>query len=195
MHWLDSSILAVLAAAAVLGAYSGLLMQVFRLIGFGVSLYTATLYYGAATVWLKENLMRGAEPRTCSLFAFGMLFLGIYLAIFLITLLLERGMRATQLQFVNRCLGATLAVAKMGILIGTVCYSIQQLTYQPATQVLEESAVAPLLIKGVEHALVAVPAEYKTEWTNAWNHVRESLPAKLDKLKSETREETSESKS
>jgi membrane protein required for colicin V production len=195
MHWLDSSILAVLAAAAVLGAYSGLLMQVFRLVGFGVALYAATLYYGGATEWLKDNLMRGADARTCSLVAFGMLFLGIYLAIFLITLLLERGMRATQLQFVNRCLGATLAVFKVGVLIGTICYSIQQLPYQPATQMLEESAMAPLLVKGVEHALLAVPAEYKTEWTNAWNQVREALPSKLDKLKSERRDETPGNKS
>jgi uncharacterized membrane protein required for colicin V production len=176
MHWLDSTILAVLAAAAVLGAYSGLLMQLCRLVGFGAALYAAVELHPGVSAWLQESLLRGADPRTNTLIAYAAVFLGIYLAIFVATLLLERCMRAAQLQYINRGLGALLAVAKMGLLIGAVCYGIRQLAHEPTNQVLEDSAMAPLLAKGVEQAVGAVPAEYKTELVNRWNLMRESLP-------------------
>jgi uncharacterized membrane protein required for colicin V production len=178
MHWLDNTILAVLAAAAVLGAYSGLLMQVFRLVGFGVALYAATTFNAGATAWLQESWMRGADERACTFVAYGGVFLGVYLAIFLATLVLERGLKAAQLQYLNRSLGAALAVAKMSLLIGVVCYGLQQFPNPQTKQVLEDSSMAPLLAKGVEQAVAAVPAEYKDELTTRWNQMREQLPAK-----------------
>jgi len=182
MHWLDNTILAVLAAAAVLGAYSGLLMQLFRLVGFAVALYAATALHGGVTAWLQESLMRKADERTCTLAAYGIVFLGIYLGIFLVTLILERGLRAAQLQYINRGLGALLAVVKMSLLIGAICYGLQQLSHQPTNQVLEDSAMAPLLARGVEQAMAAVPAEYKNELSSKWNQVRDALPPRSGKL-------------
>jgi uncharacterized membrane protein required for colicin V production len=181
MHWLDSTILAVLAAAAVLGAYSGFLMQVFRLVGFGFALYGANCFYGKFATWLHQTLLREAETQTCALVAYGLLFLGIYLAVFLFTLLLERGLRATQLQFVNRCLGGTLAIAKVSIMLGAICFCLQQLPYQQTSQIMEESVMAPILARGIEQGLAAVPEEYKSEWHNTWQQIRDSLPTKSAK--------------
>ena len=45
MHWLDVTILVVLAIGALFGARSGLLWQVARLVTFGVSLYTCIYYH------------------------------------------------------------------------------------------------------------------------------------------------------
>ncbi|HYV35420.1 MAG TPA: CvpA family protein [Gemmataceae bacterium] len=175
MHWLDSTILAVLAAAAVLGAYSGLLMQVFRLVGFVVAVYAATLLHEPATAWLREKLLRGAEPEVVSAVAYGSLFLGIYVAIFLFTLMLERGVRATQLQYLNRALGAALALAKMSLLIGGICYGLQQFGHEETNRLLAESAVAPLLARGVEQTVAAIPAEHKKDWTAGWNPLSQGL--------------------
>jgi uncharacterized membrane protein required for colicin V production len=176
MHWLDSSILAVLAAAAVLGAYSGLLMQLCRLVGFGAALYAAVELNTGASNWLQESWLRGADQRTSTLVAFAAVFLGIYLAIFFTTQFLERCVRAAQLQYLNRGLGALLAVVKMSLLIGAVCYGLGQLSHEPTNQVLEDSAMAPLLAKSVEKAVEAVPAEYKSDLVNRWNQFREALP-------------------
>ncbi len=181
MHWLDSTILAVLAAAAVLGAYSGLLMQAFRLVGFGVALYGANSWYANFAVWLRRTLLRDAEPQVCTLAAYGLLFFGIYLGIFLITVLLERGMRATQLQFFNRFLGGALALLKVGVIIGGICYCLQHVPLQQTKDIMEDSVMAPLLAKGVEQAVAAVPEEYKTEWENTWKKIRETVPAKTVK--------------
>jgi uncharacterized membrane protein required for colicin V production len=109
--------------------------------------------------------------------AFAATFLVIYLAIFLMTLLLERGVRATQLQYLNRTLGAALAVAKMAILLGAIAYGLQKLPLEPAKQALEDSAVAPLLAQGVEHLVRLIPDEYKNEWLANWQQVQEVLPA------------------
>jgi uncharacterized membrane protein required for colicin V production len=176
MHWLDNTILAVLVAAAVLGAYSGLLMQVFRLVGLAAALYAATVLHDGVSGWLRESLMRGTEARASTLVAYGSVFLGVYLGIFLVTLVLERGIKAAQLQYLNRGLGALLAITKMGLLIGTICYGLQQLAQQSIDQMLDDSAMAPLLAKGFEHALAAVPQEYKKDLSSRWDQVRESLP-------------------
>ena len=182
MHWLDNTILAVLAAAAVLGAYSGLLMQAFRLLGFAAALYAATRFNSDTTDWLRDSVMRGADERSCTLAAYGIVFLGVYLAIFCATLLLERGLRAAQLQYINRGLGAALAVVKMGFLIGAVCYGLQQLSHQPISEVLDDSAMAPLLARSVEQAVSALPAEYKDDLSARWNQLRDALPPRTGQL-------------
>jgi uncharacterized membrane protein required for colicin V production len=177
MHWLDSTIVALLAATAVLGAWSGLLMQAFRLAGFGASLYAATCLNAWGTNVLGSGVMRGVETRVASATAFAATFLVIYLTIFLLTLLLERGVRATQLQYLNRALGATLALAKMAAILGALAYGIQQLPFEPAKQVVDESVVAPLLARSIEQCVRLIPDDCKNEWLANWQQVQEVLPA------------------
>jgi uncharacterized membrane protein required for colicin V production len=177
MHWLDSTMVALLAAAAVLGAWSGFVMQVFKLVGFGAALYAASCLNAWGSSWLASGLMRGAETRVCSAVAFALTFLLIYLAIFLTSLLLERGVEATQLQFLNRSLGAALAVSKMAVLLGALAYGLQRLPLESVKQVLEESVVAPLLAQGAENVVNVIPDDYKNEWQLGWQQVQEALPA------------------
>jgi uncharacterized membrane protein required for colicin V production len=177
MHWLDSTIVALLAATAVLGAWSGLVMQLFRLVGFGASLYAATCLNAWGTNLLSTSLLRGVEGRVASAAAFAITFLVIYLTIFLVTLLLERGVKATQLQYLNRTLGAALAFSKMAALLGALAYGVQQLPFEPAKQIVAESSVAPLLAGAVEHGVRLIPDEYKNEWQANWQQVQEVLPA------------------
>src|SRR5262249_45070447 len=103
--------------------------------------------------------------------------LGIYLAIFMVTLVLERGVRATQLQYLNRMLGAGLAVVKVVLVLGAIAYGLERMPGEPAKQVLENSALAPLLAQGVERAVALIPDEYKNEWLKSWQQVQQSLPA------------------
>jgi uncharacterized membrane protein required for colicin V production len=185
MHWLDSTIVALLAATAVLGAWSGLVMQLFRLVGFGASLYAATCLNASVAAWLGSNLLKGVETRILSAVGFAAAFLGIYLTIFLATLLLERGVRATQLQYLNRGCGAMLAVVKTAVILGAVFYGLQRLPFEPTRQALEEAAIAPLLAQGVDHIVRAIPEDYKNEWLTGWQQVQEVLPATNIKPKSE----------
>jgi uncharacterized membrane protein required for colicin V production len=183
MNWLDSVIVALLATAAVLGAFSGLLMQVFRLVGFGASLYGSLRFHVAIVPWLRDNLMQGADPRALSLVAFGGLFVGIYLSIFVATLLMEKGVRATQLQFLNRSFGAVLSVAKMSLLVGGACYALERLPYEPTKQAIEASRLAVLMARGIDRGAGLVPEEWKKDLSDSWIQMRESLPAAAESLK------------
>ena len=159
MHWLDSTILAGLAAAAVIGAYSGLLMQVFRLVGLAAALYAAACLHNNTTNWLHDSLMRGADTRACDAVAYGTVFLIVYLSIFLTTVALERGMKAVRLQVVNRLLGALLGAAKLGLLLGAIFLGIRHYPSAATREMMRRSALAPLLAQGAENLVVALAAE------------------------------------
>jgi uncharacterized membrane protein required for colicin V production len=182
MHWLDNTILAVLVAAALFGAYSGLLMQLCRVVGFGVALYAAMSFQDGVTGWLQESVLRQADERTCTVAAYALVFCGIYLGLFLLTLLVEHSLRAARLQYLNRGLGALLAVGKMGVLIGAICSGLQQLSYEPTSEALEHSAIAPVLVKGVEQLVAAVPPEYKEELATRWSQLRSTLSQQSGQL-------------
>jgi uncharacterized membrane protein required for colicin V production len=176
MHWLDCTILALLAATAVLGAWSGFVMQVFRLVGFVGAAYAAACLNDWGSSLLAGSVMRGAEQRICCAVAFGITFLVIFTAIFLLTLLLERGVEATQMQLVNRTMGAVLAVGKTALVLGAVVYGLQKLPVEQARPVLEESALATLLGQAMDRAMQAVPDEWKNEWLANWQQVKDTLP-------------------
>jgi uncharacterized membrane protein required for colicin V production len=183
MNWLDFLILALLTAAAVLGAYSGLVMQVFRLAGFAVSIYLAQHYYNPAYAWLDTNLMKNADPRAISASAFGGLFLGTYLTIFAVTMLLERGLRATQLQYLNRCLGAIVSLLKMAVVVGIACYCINLTPYEQARKTVGDSPLAHGLARAMEQGIAMVPEDWKTDAAASWNQVRDNLPQAASNLK------------
>ena len=71
MHWLDSTIVALLVMAAVLGAWSGLVLQLFRLVGFGLSLYSATYFNGWTSERVGKWFMQGADSRVVSAVGLG----------------------------------------------------------------------------------------------------------------------------
>ena len=104
-----------------------------------------------------------------------MVFLGVYSVIFLAALLVERGVRAARLQGLNRSLGALLALGKMGLLLGAIAYALQKLPVEAAREPLEESAIAPLLARGVELGLRLVPEEQKQEWTTGLDKAASDL--------------------
>jgi uncharacterized membrane protein required for colicin V production len=176
MHWLDCTILALLAATAVLGAWSGFVMQVFRLVGFVGAAYVAACLNDWGATWLASGLMHGAEQKICCTVAFGVTFLLIFLAIFLLTLLLERGVEATQLQLLNRGMGAALAVGKTALVLGAVIYGLQKLPVEQAKPVLEQSALATLLGQAVDRTVQTIPDEWKNDWLASWQQVKETLP-------------------
>ncbi len=178
MHWLDSTILALLATAAVLGAWSGLIAQLFRLVGFGAALYAASLLHGPAGKWLATWALQGADSRVADVVAYAVVFGVVFVATFLLAGLAQRFIRAARLQPVNRGLGALLALGKMALLLGVVCYALEKLPFEPAREVLSESAVAPPLARAVELALHAVPEEQQTEWKGSLAEMKAALEAK-----------------
>src|SRR5262245_14804158 len=98
MYWLDTTILAILGIGAIFGALSGLLMQLARIVGFGVALYAAVYFNEAATLLLQRYVIQDADGTAARLVAYAVVFLAVYLSIFFVSLLLERGLKSVRLQ-------------------------------------------------------------------------------------------------
>jgi membrane protein required for colicin V production len=160
MYWLDTAILAIVAIGAVFGAVSGLLMQLARLVGFAVALYAAVVLNDGATALCQNTFMRDAEPWLCHVVAYILVFLLTYLTIFVMTLLLERGLRGARLQALNRGLGALLGAVKAGLILGAVLLGLTSFPHAATRELLDRSALGPPLARGVELLVSAVVGQY-----------------------------------
>jgi uncharacterized membrane protein required for colicin V production len=177
MHWLDWTMLGLLAAAALLGARSGLVKQVFRVVGFALAGWAAVALHGWANGLLLAGPLEDADPRAASLVAYGVVFAVVSVAVMIVARLFERGVKAAKLQFYNRLLGASLASAKMVVLLASVCFALQRLPIPQAQQVVHDSAVAPTLAWGADEVVKVMPERYKGEVNDSWEQVRDKLPA------------------
>src|SRR5580704_5262774 len=101
MHWLDILILVVLGLGAAMGFASGLLWQVARVIGLGVSLYLAIVVNAEVTAWLGEH-WKDTNLAFNHIVAFIGVFIVVYLVLYLITRLIHRAIKATKLEMMDR---------------------------------------------------------------------------------------------
>jgi uncharacterized membrane protein required for colicin V production len=180
MHWLDTTILIILAAGAILGAVSGLLMQLARLVGFAVSLYAAIIFNDQVTPLLQEGFARDAEPWVTRVLAYVLVFLAVYLTIFLLTVLLERGMKAARLQALNRLLGAALGAGKFALLLGAVFLGLTHLPNTTTRDMMDQSTLAPLLAHGTEQLVTALAGEYREELRGGLEGLTRTLRSEAD---------------
>jgi uncharacterized membrane protein required for colicin V production len=175
MYWLDTTILAILGVGAVFGALSGLLLQLARLVGFGVALYAAVYFNDSMTALLKDSGMQEAEPWLAHLVGYVLVFLAVYLTIFLLTVVLERGMKAVRLQVINRMLGALLGAGKLALLLGGVFLGV---TYYPSAatrDMMRKSTLAPILAEGTENLVGALAAECRADLEDASTTLRQAV--------------------
>src|SRR5262245_38458949 len=163
MYWLDTTILAVLAIVAIFGAISGLVMQLARIVGFVVALYAAVYFNDGASSLLQQGFIQDAEPWMARLVAYVGVFLVVYLGVFLLSMLLERGLRGVKLQAMNRLLGAALGGCKAALILGAAFLAMKHLPLPPTQEVMQKSALAPVLAQGVENLVSAVASEYRDE--------------------------------
>src|SRR5438105_3560910 len=112
MHWLDILILVVLGIGAAMGFASGLLWQVARIAGLGLSLYIAIVANADATDWLGKH-WKDTSLAFNHIVAFVGVFLAVYLILYLITRLIHKAIKATKLEMMDRVLGALLGTVKM----------------------------------------------------------------------------------
>jgi uncharacterized membrane protein required for colicin V production len=177
MHWLDWTILAFLSVAVVMGAWSGLVKQVFRMVGFALAGYASVALNGWASERLLSSWLEDTDPRIVSPVAYGLVFAIVYFAVFVVSRLVERGAKAAKLQFYNRLFGATLAVGKMTMLLGAVCFGLQHLPFPQTREVVGESVMAPVLARGTEEGVKVLPVQYKTPVADGWEQMYDKLPA------------------
>src|SRR3954471_11868197 len=111
MNCLDFVLIPVLGIGGLLGLRSGLLWQVARIVIFAAAVYCCIRYHEVPVAWIKDHFT-GLTDVTTSLVAYIVTFLGVCLAGFLLTFILECLLRAAHLKLVDRLLGALFGVVK-----------------------------------------------------------------------------------
>lgn len=160
MYWLDFVLLMVLGVGALLGARSGLLWQVARMVTFAAALYACIRYHTVAAGWLLQNVT-GLSVSLLWLLAYGVTFLAVSLGCFLIFYVLEKALHAAHLKLVDRLLGAAVGALKAGLLAGAVLMGLALYATPESDSTLAPSRVAPVLLRCMRVVIVAVPQDYK----------------------------------
>src|SRR5437763_7417390 len=160
MHWLDFVLILVLGIGGLLGLRSGLLWQVARIVIFAGAVYCCINYHEIPTGWIKNNFTGLTEPTTW-LVAYIVTFLGVCLAGFLITFVLECFLRAAHLKLIDRLLGALFGVLKAALLCGGVLTGIVLYGPPQSKEAIGDSTLAPQMLEGMRYVLALVPEKVK----------------------------------
>jgi membrane protein required for colicin V production len=178
MYWLDTTILVLLGLGTLLGAVSGFLWQAARIAGLGVSLYAALHLNAEVVAWVRESLLPATEPRFIRPAAFVAVFAGIYLAIFGVTLLLEKALRVAHLKPFDRLAGAGFGGLKAVLLLGALCLGMASFPHPATEEWMTKSALAPALAEGMNAVLAVLPSQYTDELRTGLHNLRESIRAR-----------------
>ncbi len=178
MHWLDSTLLALLALGAGVGFMTGLLLQVARVAGLGVALWGSLFFHEQAVQLIQELILRDADKNLVKASAYTVVFLIVYFLLLLVTRFAKSLIVASGFAWMDRFLGACLATAKTAAILGAVCLLISRATHPTAREWMDRCTVAPALSRGMEAALVMIPDDYKKSLADSLV----SLRAKVDDM-------------
>jgi uncharacterized membrane protein required for colicin V production len=175
MHWLDVAILTLLGLGAALGFWSGLLMQVARLISLGLAIYLTFLFNEPVTQLLHTRVAPEANVNVLRGIVYVAVFLVAYLSLFAVSRLLYKVVRATKLVFLDRLAGGVLGALKMLLLVAPACALLAYLALPATEEWMHNSTIAPLLARGVDRVLDLVPEHYRAEAQQSVDHVRQRM--------------------
>lgn len=183
MHWLDTSTLLVLSGAALIGLALGFVRPVFRL--------TALILAAAATVWLSPVVARllgdwngvPVHPAT----VLGVTFVTTLVLLLVTVAIVRRQVRkalpdsvlnfVAHLRWLDRLLGAAVAVALTAVAVGTVVY-LTDAALAPADRVhAEGSTTLRHSREWIGSALGSVTDQDKVRIKEALDQLKRSKPA------------------
>jgi membrane protein required for colicin V production len=177
MHWLDVVILSLLGLGAALGFWSGLIMQIARLVSLGLSIYLTFLLHEPVTQLLHTRVAPEANVSLLRAIAYIGIFLAVYVTLFAVSRLLYKVVRATKLEFLDRLAGAALGAVKMLLIVAPASALLAYLALPATEEWMRDSAIAPALARGVDRALEMVPEHYRTEAHDSFEQVRQRVGA------------------
>lgn len=163
MYWLDTLLVVLLSLGALLGLWTGFLWQVARLLSLSLAM-AATIFLNEPTAAvLRENLLAGVEPRVAQVIAYIVVFLVSYLLVFYVARMVHHGVRTSELEWLDRVLGALFGAAKIALVLSGLCLLAAHYPHPTAQAWMKESTLVPLFARGLESGLTWVPDRYRVE--------------------------------
>lgn len=191
MHWLDTTIVAVLLIGAVLGFLTGFLWQVARIAGLVLSAYcSATLHEPSCQ--LVRDVFKDGDARIVSAAAYVLVFVLVYLGLYVCAMALKAAIRAADLENLDRLAGAVLGLAKSALLAGAVCLLLQYWSHPMTRDWMAQTKIAPAMAQAMEQGIALVPHEYKQSVLEGFSDLRERLAKSPPAKKSDDIDEAPE---
>ena len=142
MHWLDIILILALVLGGLLGLRSGLLWQVARIVIFLAAVYACIHHHEYARDWLEQHFT-GLNAGTTWLAAYVVTFLGVCLAGFLVTWILEYFLRAAHLKPLDRLLGGLIGILKTALICGALLTGVVLYGSESTRETVGRSSIAP----------------------------------------------------
>ena len=175
MHWLDVALLVLLGTGAALGFWSGLVMQVARLLSLGISLWATMALNEPATKLLHERVAPETSLTVLHGIAYVAVFLVAYITLFALSRIVYKLVRASKLVLLDRISGAVLGAAKMALILAPLCLLLQFLALPATEEWMQQSKIAPALAAGVKTAVELLPDSYKSQARDSAEQLRDRL--------------------
>ena len=184
MYWLDTTILVLLIAGAGLGAWTGLLKQIVRVVGLIAALAAAVFLHSWAADALQQSVLQGSNPIVADGLAYGGVFLAVLLTFQLTAMMIDRFLKAAKLKWADRVLGFLVGGLKAALILGAIALAVMVFPpNQAAKDAMQQSRIAPVLAAGVDLAIQAVPSTYTEKLRDGFNKLKQDTDRKAKELR------------
>lgn len=181
MYWLDTTILILLSAGALLGFRSGLLWQIARILCLICATGATIAFNDQATNFYRDSLLQGADPRVAGVLAYVSVFLVTYFTLYWISRILHHIVRASDLFAFDRLLGAILGIVKASVLVASGAWVLASYPHPATSELMEKSKLAPIFADGMSGLWALLPQSIKDDVKDA---LLEMLPEREEKTAS-----------
>ncbi len=154
MTWLDIVILLPLLIGLVRGTMRGLITEVIAIAAVILGFIGAKLWGQPFSEWLLTQFT-WPQP-VCDAVAYALLFLGIAIALNIVGRLFSKLLKAIQLGWINRLLGAAFGLAKWTLIVLAIVFCVNKLDAQfkfLQPELKKQSIIYPEAVKLADQAL------------------------------------------
>ena len=154
MNWLDIVIIVVVVIAALIGLKVGIIKALLMVAGVVVGIILA----GRLSAWLGDKLTFISNPGIAKVVAFAVIMVAVIIIFLVAAMLLKKLASAMLLGWVNRLVGAVLALFLVVLFFGAVL--TMWVKFLGAGSTIEESMMARFLLDTFPVVLGLLPSEF-----------------------------------
>jgi uncharacterized membrane protein required for colicin V production len=180
MHWLDISLLIVLGLGLALGAWSGLLWQVSRVVTVVAGVYVAIFGHPFLAELLRPQLPDWPDWGVTAV-SFVLAFAAVVVVLLMVTWLIDRWLKTKKkLKLLDRVFGAGMGLVTTSLLAGALLFGMAIVATDWSKEQVAQSYLAPPLLTCMRTAISAMPEETRKSWTESIDKVRDTAVKQVE---------------
>jgi membrane protein required for colicin V production len=169
-NWLDWALAAIVVASIVTATIKGFVREIISLASLAVGLIVAAAGYTRVAVWFEDltkshNVALGL--------GFLVLFLGTLLIGAVVSMLVQKFVKAAGIQWFDRFLGAVFGLAR-GVIVDCVMILVL-LAFSIKAEAVEKSSLAPYVTAGANILSYVMPGSLKSQFRQGFDRFRQAL--------------------